>query len=165
MTRPRNDIKPILNARRDTPDFRDRLYEATLVEVPPILSLEEYQAYGVPILDQGREGACTGFGLATVANHLLRKLARRQGNGSQPKPPCMSPRMFYEMARRYDEWPGEGYDGSSCRGALKGWHKHGVCTEEKWKYDPADEHACVLTDERAADAMRHPLGAYYRVYH
>ena len=46
-------------------------------------------------------------------------------------------RMLYHLARFYDEWPGENYDGSSCRGALKGWHKHGVCTEDKWRYDPS----------------------------
>ena len=31
--------------------------------------------------------------------------------------------------RLYDEWLGEDYDGSSCRGAMKGWHHHGVCDE------------------------------------
>lgn len=35
--------------------------------------------------------------------------------------------MLYELARRYDEWPGEGYEGSSARGAMKGWVRHGVC--------------------------------------
>lgn len=29
------------------------------------------------------------------------------------------------MARRYGEWPGENYEGSSARGAMKGWHQHG----------------------------------------
>src|SRR5258705_6698829 len=89
-----------LDARPDTPDFRDKLYQATLVEVPPLIPLEDYQQRGVPILDQGQEGACTGFGLATVANFLLR------GRRVQPDETQVSPRMFYEMARRYDEWPG-----------------------------------------------------------
>ena len=36
--------------------------------------------------------------------------------------------MLYGMARRYDELRGEAPDGgSSLRGALKGWFKHGVC--------------------------------------
>src|SRR4051812_27736248 len=55
-----------LDARPDTADFRDRMYEATLVEVPPRIELETYMNKGVPILNQGKEGACTGFGLATV---------------------------------------------------------------------------------------------------
>ena len=45
-----------------------------------------------------------------------------------PDREAVSPRMLYDMARRYDEWPGENYDGSSARGAMKGWHKHGVCS-------------------------------------
>ena len=106
----------ILDARPDTPDFRDKLYEATLVEVPPEVPLDEYRAVSAPILDQGQEGACTGFGLAAVANYLLRR--RRVSPDQQP----VSPRMLYEMARRYDEWPGENYSGSSARGAMKGWH-------------------------------------------
>ena len=42
--------------------------------------------------------------------------------------------MLYHLARFYDEWPGEDYDGSSCRGALKGWHRHGVCEDRLWPY-------------------------------
>jgi hypothetical protein len=46
-------------ARRDTLDFRDQMYVATLVEVPPKRPLAEYQERGIPILDQGQEGACS----------------------------------------------------------------------------------------------------------
>ncbi len=150
--------KRVLDARPDTPDFRDRLYEAALVEVPPRVTLEQFRMAGVPILDQGQEGACTGFGLATIANFLLRK------RHVDPDPREVSPRMFYEMARRYDEWPGEDYSGSSARGAMKGWHKHGVCSWEVWPYDPNDPRG-MLDALRAHDAMERPLGAYYRVNH
>src|SRR4030095_5457158 len=149
----------ILDARPDSPDFRDKLYEATLVEVPLKIPLEEYQQWDVPILDQGQEGACTGFGLATIANYLL----RRRKVVPDPKP--VSPRMLYEMARRYDEWPGESYSGSSARGAMKGWHKHGVCREDGWPYRLRSKDPQGLTQARTADAMRRPLGAYLRVNH
>ena len=66
-----------LTARPDTVDFRDLMYVPTLIEVGTCLALEGFQELDVPILDQGREGACTGFGLATVAHYLLRK--RRKG--------------------------------------------------------------------------------------
>ena len=102
------------------------MFEPTLIEVPTNIPLTEYQGWKIPILDQGQEGACTGFGLATVANYLL---TRRK---VIPDPTPVSPRMFYEIAKRYDEWPGENYDGSSARGAMKGWHKHGVCSESEW---------------------------------
>jgi len=146
------------DARPDTLDFRDRMFVPTLVEVPVRIPLEDYTDWKVPILDQGEEGACTGFGLATVAHYLLR---RRK---VVPDTMAVSPRMFYEMARRYDEWPGEDYEGSSARGAMKGWHKHGVSSEKSWKYlTDAEDHR--LTPERLRDALRRPLGAYYRVNH
>ena len=46
-----------LNARPDPIDFRDRMFEPTLIEVPPRIQLAEYRRYGVPILNQGSEGA------------------------------------------------------------------------------------------------------------
>ncbi|PKK37417.1 peptidase C1 [Siphonobacter sp. SORGH_AS_0500] len=146
------------NARPDSLDFRDKIYVANLYEVPPHISLEEYLKYEVPVLNQGQEGACTGFGLATVANYLL---CRRQVS---PDRNAVSPRMLYEMAKRYDEWPGEDYSGSSARGAMKGWHKHGVCDENCWPCttNTPDER---LTNERTSDALKRPLGAYYRVNH
>jgi hypothetical protein len=146
------------DARPDTVDFRDRMYSPTLIEVPTRVELEAFEAFKVPVLLQGVEGACTGFGLATVANYLLRK--RRV----VPDETIVSPRMLYEMAKRYDEWPGENYQGSSARGAMKGWHKHGVCSETLWPYQPGvvDQ---ALNRERSADAARRPLGAYYRVNH
>ena len=51
-----------LNAFADTIDFRDRMYVPTLVEVPTRIDLKEYRRLKVPILNQGQEGACTGFG-------------------------------------------------------------------------------------------------------
>jgi len=150
--------KFVFDARPDTVDFRDRMYEPTLVEVPTHINLGDYQAHQAPVLYQGHEGACTGFGLATMAGYLLRK--RETVPDSTP----VSARMFYEMAKRYDEWPGESYQGSSARGAMKGWHKHGVCSDEVWPYEPHTED-WTLTHERAADAAHRPLGAYLRVNH
>ena len=147
-----------LDALPDPLDFRDRMFQASLVEVPIRIPLATYLETKVPVLNQGKEGACTGFGLATVANYLLR---RRM---VVPDSDSVSPRMFYNIAKRYDEWPGEAYSGSSARGAMKGWHKHGVCGDAHWAYEK-DAESSVLTNDRAADAARRPLGAYYRVNH
>jgi hypothetical protein len=147
-----------VDARPDTLDFRDRMYAPTLVEVPEEIKLSDYRKRKLPILDQGTEGACTGFGLAAVANYLLwtRKVV--------PRKEPVSARMLYAMARRYDEWPGEDYDGSSARGAMKGWHKHGVCSAKAWPYQGKKKDA-GLTDARARDASERSLGAYFRVNH
>ncbi|MNX33285.1 Chitinase class I [compost metagenome] len=162
----------LLDARPDTLDFRDQMYIPTLIEVPTHVSLGDYLECKVPVLDQGAEGACTGYGLATVAHYLL--LRRRVVPDATP----VSPRMMYELARRYDEWPGEDYSGSSARGAMKGWHKHGVCSESlypsgvvrasKKTAKPASQDSTAgrgLNDERVVDALRRPLGAYFRVNH
>jgi len=146
-----------LDARRDTLDFRDRMFTPTLVEVPARSNLGAYRRLNIPVLDQGNEGACVGYGLATVANFLLGKLRPDDFAG------WVSPRMLYVMAKRYDEWPGEHYSGSSARGGMKGWHKHGVCTAEVWKdtkYKSND-----FTAERSANALNCLLGAYFRVNH
>jgi hypothetical protein len=133
------------------------MFEPTLIEVPVRRPLQDYRKRRAPILDQGSEGACTGFGLATVVHYLLRT---RKVTSDRDD---VSPRMLYEMARRYDEWPGESYEGSSARGAMKGWHKHGVCSMRHWVYEGRQESA--LYGDRFKDALRRPLGAYFRVNH
>ncbi|HYD52753.1 MAG TPA: C1 family peptidase, partial [Gemmatimonadaceae bacterium] len=148
-----------LTARRDTLDFRDRMYAPALCDVAPELPLERYLERGVPVLDQENEGACTGFALATVANCLLRARAVR------PDRRAVSPWMFYSLARRYDEWPGEDYEGSSIRGALKGWHKHGVCSSRLWVRKGAEKATPGTKDDPFTDGQIRPLGAYYRVDH
>jgi hypothetical protein len=145
-----------LDARADTLDFRDRMFEPTLIEVPTERPLRTYRKAGVPILDQGQEGACTGFGLATVVHYLLRT------RKVVPDLHAVSPWMLYDMARRYDEWPGEDYEGSSARGAMKGWNKHGVCSLACW---PREEKDPDQYRDRYGDATRRPLGAYLRVNH
>jgi hypothetical protein len=135
----------------DRIDPRDWPFRPSLKALPDVM----VSSAGVPaILDQGTEGACTGYALAAVINYLLaaRGVARRA-----------SPRMLYEMARRYDEWPGERYEGSSARGAMKGWVAHGVCSDAAWPISLlGHEH---LTPERANEARRTPGGAFYRVMH
>jgi hypothetical protein len=123
------------DARPDRIDFRDQYFHARLISLEPEQPhpalvekyLEKYCKDGM-ILDQGEEGACTGFGLAACVNYLHWERWQRDGCKG-PRPARVSTRMLYHMARLYDEWPGEDYDGSSCRGAMKGWHHHGVCGE------------------------------------
>ncbi|AKT42262.1 C1 family peptidase [Chondromyces crocatus] len=148
-----------IDARADVLDFRDSLYRPTMAEVPPRIPLEEFQKHEIPVLDQGRANGCTGFATATMAHYLLRK---RQ---IDPDSALVSQNMLYTMARKYDEYPGEDdAKGSSLRGAMKGWQKHGVCSGERWPWDPNDLYG-ALTQERSEDAALRPLGLYQRVNH
>lgn len=161
------------DARPDRIDFRDYDYRPRLASLPTEYPdatrlegiVEEYTK--TLILDQGAEGACTGFGLAAVINYLLfrRSVQARQELGVNVPVQRVSARMLYHMARIYDEWPGEDYDGSSCRGAMKGWHRHGVCTDVTWPYLNEREEIAFVRPRRGwqSESAQVPLGAYYRV--
>lgn len=158
------------DARPDRLDFRDFPYRPPLRSLAPTFPHDDFitehlprYARGGRVLDQGREGACTGFGLACVINYLLWERDVRAGGSGDTA--LVSPRMLYELARRYDEWPGEQYEGSSCRGALKGWHKHGVCADALWPYRTRDGDVRLLVPKAGwdRDATGRPLGVYYRV--
>jgi hypothetical protein len=163
-----------LDARQDRPDLRDRLYQPRLFSLPPSYPPESWIATYLPayeraglILDQGQEGACTGFGLSAMINYVqFRRELDSADEDDRAAPPPVSPRMLYHLARIYDEWPGEDYEGSSCRGAMKGWFHHGICGDAFWPYRRAGKVVFVPPkDGWTADAARRPLGAYYRIVH
>lgn len=151
-----------MNVRKDPRDLRDRAYQPRAVNLAPEFpSAQHIQSYwsrysqaGL-VLDQGQEGACTGFGLACVVNYL-----RWQKAEFPQSLESVSPRMLYNFARRYDEYEGEDYDGSSCRGALKGFFNHGVCLEADWPYAKKHGQPRYGYAKRAAD---NTLGVYFRV--
>ncbi|BFU96262.1 MAG: hypothetical protein NTNFB02_29840 [Nitrospira sp.] len=149
------------DVRTDDTDGRDYIFEPSLTLLPP----EKRPLRGIPVLDQGEEGACVGFALATVINVSMRQ---RLQHGQKFDP--VSARMLYEIAKRYDEWKGEHYDGTSLRGAMKGWHHHGVASEGAWtskgRYNQRKGLWIVdraFTIEREEEAKKRPIGAYYRV--
>lgn len=74
-------------------------------------------------LDQGREGACTGFGLS----HVLGTTPRRRTNVDN----AFAQQRYYR-ARFFDEWAGENYDGSSVLGAMEGAKADGMVKSYHW---------------------------------
>ena len=162
----------LLDARPDRLDLRDREYRPPLQSLPATWPLKKdyerlFKRYTQcdMVLDQGQDGACTGFGLAAVINYLLwRELIEVNDKAitsevmSEIK---VSTSMLYNMARIYDEWDGEDYEGSSCRGAMKGWHRHGVCRDKSWPFIFGGE--SIPQDSWATEAIFNPLGAYYRI--
>jgi hypothetical protein len=164
-----NNQKVLLDARPDRIDLRDRIYTPPLRSLPPeyphadIVAeyLDAYCNAGL-ILDQGSEGACTGFGLAALINYLQFHWSAFHKTSMAPP---VSERMLYHLARRYDEWPGEDYDGSSCRGAMKGWFHHGACAATLWPYRNTKGKVVFLRPSQGwdIDAAMRPLGAYYRI--
>jgi hypothetical protein len=161
--RPAPSMHKVSRTKKDSVDLRDREFmpEARTLpdECPGAADIAKYlPAYtkAKMILDQGKEGACTGFGLACVINYL------RWVKGRNPTAiESVSPRMLYTLARRHDEYDGEDYEGSSCRGAIKGWFNHGVCLEHDWPYAP--DKANPAKYGFATRATQNTLGVYYRI--
>lgn len=139
--------------RADALDLRDWLYRPRIGQAPPgTLLPTRLQA----VSNQGRTSACTGFALATVIEYLLDRAGRQVE--------AISGNMLYDMARRYDEWAGndEQDQGSSLRGALRGWFYHGASAEALWSGKTMPE-ASLDEGDWWLDAVKRPLGAYFRV--
>jgi hypothetical protein len=161
-----------LDARPDRIDLRDREFAPPVVSLPARFPddatvrklLPAYVRAGL-ILSQGNEGACTGFGLACVVNYLFWRAEQDKPAKARKKTVTVSTRMLYHLARFYDEWPGEDYDGSSCRGALKAWNKHGVCSDALWPYKTKDDRVRFIKPKPGwdLDALQRQLGVYYRI--
>ena len=93
-----------LDARPDRVDLRDRPYQPRLrslpLQYPPPVDIARYLAryqQDQMILDQGREGACTGFGLEPVHPALLRHEAPRVAAVAPHRP---AERLLDGAARR-----------------------------------------------------------------
>lgn len=84
-------------------------------------------------LDQGQEGACTGFG----EEHVMALSPWPQATSNEQA------RNVYYEARRHDEWPGEDYEGSSVNGAMRAARNLGRIHSWYWA--------------RTADESRHGL--------
>jgi hypothetical protein len=144
------------NVRPDSVDLRDWEYRPSIAFAPP----DELWSKPRPVKQQGETNACTGFSLATVLGYLLER--RRPETRAED----ISGFMLYSMARRYDEWANEDEtadSGSSLRGALKGWAKHGASREELWAELPMPPAPKNPAKDWWLDAVKRPLGAYYRI--
>ena len=133
----------------DPVDLRDWVYRPTVAAARQ-LSLVPHNPR--PTSHQLRTRACTGFALAKVIEYLLERAKRPVEQ--------ISGFMLYSMARRYDEWTGNDQqdEGSSLRGALKGWAHHGASAALLWTdFDPptpTNDDVGLVARQREAAAGR-----------
>ena len=153
------------NAKPDTYDLRDLEYRPMLRPLKPVVDARPRRGAFQVLMQDGQ--SCTGHAIAAVINTVLARQAMSLG---QEPPGLVSPYMLYRMARRYDEFLGDADEGSSLRGAFKGWLRHGVALDSQW-HELADREgvdqitATPDLDNPAfiAACRQRPLGAYYRV--
>ncbi|WP_157016364.1 C1 family peptidase [Mesorhizobium xinjiangense] len=174
----------IIDAQVDIPDARDLIYSPGLVAVKAVVDPRlDADAWWTPtrVRDQGHRPSCTGHAVAAAIDHLLviDRKAGRTGERSEPglarlETPYASDIMLYGNAQLHDEWDGEGYSGSSLRGALKGFQHNGVCSVEtagelleqqsvEVRKDRDREWRWYTNAAVTEDARKVLLGTYYRV--
>jgi hypothetical protein len=90
-----------------------------------------------PVLDQGAEGACVGFGSSgAVAAEPLSRVGVSNSYA----------RNWYRAAQRLDEWPGEAYEGTSVlAGCLEG-RRRKMWSGFRWAKRPAELAAGIVAD-------------------
>ena len=139
------------NVAPDVFDARDLEYRSRLQVLPREVDFRPPDKY---VMTQ--EGSsCTGHAVAAMVNAVL---------ASQKDNTHVSPYMLYALARRYDEYEGDGDAGSSLRGALKGWYYHGILPVDAWpKLEMKPMPDLDLDEDVARSALERPLGAFYRV--
>jgi hypothetical protein len=80
-------------------------------------------------LNQGSEGACTGF--ATAHDIAAPPFARKGVTVTLAK-------ELYARAKQLDEWPGENYDGSSVLAAVKAARERKLLASYRWAFGEDD---------------------------
>lgn len=150
-------FQPGLNP--DVPDGRDYRHTGLVTELLTIpkpdlmVSKVDWSQWMTDVKDQETEGSCVGF--ATVA--AIEALENRKKRNR----PDLSEEMAYNYARKYDDFPGENYSGTTVKGCVKAIHKHGVCEEKYWRYNPkivSQPHYHYLQNAR-----RHKIVGYTNV--
>jgi C1A family cysteine protease len=89
------------------------------------------------VLDQGKEGACVGFGataaiMSSPGSHVL-------------KNPTQFASGLYKFAKFIDQWEGERYVGTSVLAGLKSLQRLGFIKEYRWCFKTADVIDALLT--------------------
>jgi len=98
-----------------------------------------------PILDQGREGACVGFGwTAEALSTPVAVKLDRVVSYAVPVEGNEFARFLYHTAQTLDEWAGENYEGTSVLAGAKAMQKVGLLKSYRWAFSIDDVIQAIL---------------------
>jgi hypothetical protein len=97
------------------------------------------------ILDQGREGACVGFGWAAEALSTPVSVDLTRLKAQAPHDPTEFAKAVYNRAKVLDEYPGEDYDGTSVLAGAKAMREAGLIKEFRWCFTIEDVIDALMT--------------------
>jgi len=76
--------------------------------------------WALPVLDQGQDGACVGYAMASAAGD-----------------PGSAERV-YSIAKTLDQWPGESYSGTSVTAGAQAAKALGIIGQYRWAFNVTD---------------------------
>ena len=160
----------VFTVRPDPFDQADRPYEPPLLSLPPRCPPNDRHTAligegGRLVRNQGMVPACTAVALAHLIDYQrLLQQPPPVAEGELPPPlPPVSARMLFEMAQAFDEFPDEQQQGSTLRGALRGFQHNGVCLAQGDPDQELSDRQWKLTVDRAKQARGIVLGTYARL--
>lgn len=126
-------------------DERSRAYpvRGAIARLLPIVRRNKLWRVG-PILDQGTEGACVGFGWTAEALATPVVVDLNRVRADVPRDPEQFARHIYRTAQKIDEWEGENYEGTSVLAGAKAMQNVGLLREYKWAFSLDDVLYAVL---------------------
>lgn len=98
-----------------------------------------------PVLDQGREGACVGFGCTAeaLASPVRWKPSMTWEGLSTTAASDAAARDVYRRAKEIDEWEGVDYEGTSVRAGMLVGRERGWWTGFRWAFNMAELRAAL----------------------
>jgi hypothetical protein len=119
-------------------DERSRNYSIA-EKVGTVEPKKKYWTSGV-VLDQGREGACVGFGWT---GELLASPMPFRTDDTQANEFALS---VYRRAQQLDQWAGENYSGTSVLAGAKVMKEKGYISGYRWAFNMDDLRSAVISE-------------------
>lgn len=123
-------------------------YMASAAPVPTPTKQKEWAGPYVR-LDQGREGACVGFGFTDEALSTPNRVRPPESGSKGAITVDVANRFalkWYHTAQGVDEWPGSDYDGTSVNAGAKTAKAWGYVDEYRWARNMDDLRAAVANE-------------------